>query len=50
VVPPARMTDGLTVSFTPWDSSAPGNPADPVDRAVLATRTAVFALHGLDPA
>ncbi len=46
VSPPLRMTDGLTVAFEPWDG---GNPDDPLDRAVLATRAAVFALHGLDP-
>ena len=25
------------------------DPDDPVDRAILATRQAVFPLHGLDP-
>ena len=33
-----------------WRSWALGvDPGDPVDRAVLATRQAVFPLHGLDP-
>jgi acetoin utilization protein AcuC len=35
-----------TVPHRPWD---PGEPADAVDRAVLATRRAVFPLLGLDP-
>lgn len=44
---PRRMTDGADASFTPWSSGF--DPANPVDRAVLATRTAVFPSHGLDP-
>jgi acetoin utilization protein AcuC len=44
---PARFTDGRDASFTPW--SRGHDPADPVDRAVMATRRAVFPLHGLDP-
>jgi len=43
---PLRMTDGAPASFEPW---APGTEPDAVDRAILATRTAVFPLHGLDP-
>ena len=39
--------DGRDASFTPW--SRGHDPADPVDRAVMATRRAVFPLHGLDP-
>ncbi|MGN6245939.1 MAG: acetoin utilization protein AcuC [Motilibacteraceae bacterium] len=44
---PARMTDGRDGSYTPWSRGF--DPADHVDRAVLATRRAVFPLHGLDP-
>jgi acetoin utilization protein AcuC len=42
---PPSMTDGADPSFTPW-----GGPTDdPVDVSILATRRAVFPLHGLDP-
>lgn len=42
---PPSMTDGAGPSFTPW-----GGPTDdPVDLSILATRRAVFPLHGLDP-
>ncbi len=44
---PARMTDGVDAEFRPW--SAGYDPADDVDRAVRATRAAVFPLLGLDP-
>jgi acetoin utilization protein AcuC len=45
--PPDVMTDGVDPSYRPW---APGVDApDPLDRAVLATRHAVFPLLGLDP-
>jgi acetoin utilization protein AcuC len=44
---PARFTDGREPDFTPW--SRGHDPADPVDRAIMATRRAVFPLHGLDP-
>ena len=44
---PGRFTDGRDGSYTPW--SRGHDPADPVDRAVMATRRAVFPLHGLDP-
>lgn len=43
---PARMTDGCDAAFTDW--SAGYDPADPVDRAVMATRRAVFPALGLD--
>ena len=43
---PLRMTDEADVAYRPWQ---PTDDADPVDRAVLATRRAVFPLHGLDP-
>ncbi|WP_459645118.1 acetoin utilization protein AcuC [Kineococcus sp. NUM-3379] len=45
-VPPLRMTDGAAATWEPWDSGF--DPDDAVDRAVLATRQAVFPLHGLD--
>jgi acetoin utilization protein AcuC len=44
---PARMTDGRDCSYRPWASGH--DPQDAVDRAVMATRKAVFPLHGLDP-
>jgi acetoin utilization protein AcuC len=43
--PPLRMTDGAAAEFLPW-----GVGANDVDSAVRATRAAVFAHHGLDPA
>ncbi|GAA4948720.1 acetoin utilization protein AcuC [Actinoplanes utahensis] len=42
---PETMTDGTEPPVESW----PGTSDDPVDRAILATRTAVFPLHGLDP-
>ncbi|MBD8061720.1 acetoin utilization protein AcuC [Oceanitalea stevensii] len=47
VEPPERMTDDVDAAYRPW--SAGYNPDDAVDRAVMATRGAVFPLHGLDP-
>jgi acetoin utilization protein AcuC len=44
---PERMTDGADASWQPWEAGC--DPADPLDRAVLATRQAVFPHHGLDP-
>jgi len=44
---PIRMTDGQDASFRPWSSGY--DPADRLDQAVLATRTAVFPTHGIDP-
>jgi acetoin utilization protein AcuC len=44
--PPPTMTDGTSAAWQPWH---PGDDASGVDRAVLATRRAVFPLHGLDP-
>ncbi|QCB92821.1 acetoin utilization protein AcuC [Cellulomonas shaoxiangyii] len=41
------MTDGAVVEARPW--SAGYDPADDVDRAVRATRAAVFPSLGLDP-
>jgi acetoin utilization protein AcuC len=43
---PLRMTDDADVSFQPWQ---PDGAADATDRAIMATRRAVFPLHGLDP-
>jgi acetoin utilization protein AcuC len=44
---PARMTDGADAEHRSWSTGY--DPADPVDRAILATRKALFPLHGLDP-
>jgi acetoin utilization protein AcuC len=46
---PHVMTDGVDPTYRPW---TPGEVADPdaVDRAIVATRQAVFPLLGLDPA
>jgi acetoin utilization protein AcuC len=44
---PETMTDGAAASFAPFSSGY--DPADAVDRAIMATRNAVFPLHGLLP-
>ena len=44
---PRRMTDGRDVWWRSWEVGY--DPEDAVDRAVMATRKAVFPLHGLDP-
>jgi acetoin utilization protein AcuC len=44
---PELMTDGASAVFASFESGY--DPADPVDRAIMATRTAVFPLHGLFP-
>ena len=41
------MTEGARGQFTDFDTGH--NPADPVDQAIMATRKAVFPLHGLMP-
>lgn len=46
-IPPLSMTDGRHPEWR--DFSEGYDPADAVDRAVIATRKAVFPLHGLDP-
>lgn len=46
-VAPMRMTDGGDGEYRSWATGY--DPADAIDRAVLATRRAVFPLHGLDP-
>ena len=44
---PTSLTDGGEPVFAPWQ---PGTGEDELlDRAVLATRRAIFPLHGLDP-
>ncbi|AYY14816.1 acetoin utilization protein AcuC [Actinobacteria bacterium YIM 96077] len=47
VVAPSRMTDGAKGTYTAWEQGF--DPADAVDQAIRATRSAVFPLHGLDP-
>jgi len=44
---PLSMTDGRNPEFR--DISDGYDPADPVDRAIMATRNAIFPLRGLDP-
>ena len=44
---PQRMTDGRELWFRSWATGH--DPEDPVDRTVMATRKAIFPLHGLDP-
>ncbi|MEV6631257.1 acetoin utilization protein AcuC [Actinoplanes sp. NPDC051470] len=41
---PDDLTDSVEITSKKWEPTA-----DPVDKAVLATRMAVFPLHGLDP-
>jgi acetoin utilization protein AcuC len=43
---PTMMTDGCEPDWTPWQ---PDGAINTLDRAVLATRRAVFPLVGLDP-
>jgi acetoin utilization protein AcuC len=45
---PKRLTDGTTPTYQEWDAGE-GDPDDPVDRAIAATRRAVFPEQGLDP-
>jgi acetoin utilization protein AcuC len=44
---PLRMTDGVVPEWRGWEAGY--DPADAVDRAILATRRAVFPSHGLLP-
>jgi acetoin utilization protein AcuC len=44
---PERMTDGAEAVFIPFSSGY--DPAEAVDRAIMATRTEVFPAHGLLP-
>jgi acetoin utilization protein AcuC len=43
---PSTMGDGGATDYTPW---VPGESPDGVDRAIMATRRAVFPSFGLDP-
>jgi acetoin utilization protein AcuC len=45
--PPETMTDGASAEFISFPSGS--DSGDPVDRAIQATRTAVFPAHGLNP-
>ncbi len=42
---PLTMTDGAPARYVPFSSGL--DPSDPVDRAIMRTRGAVFASHGL---
>ena len=44
---PETMTEGGRVTFASYDDGH--DPADPLDQAIRATRSAVFPLHGLMP-
>jgi acetoin utilization protein AcuC len=44
---PLSMTDGASASYVSFASGM--DPGDPVDRAIMRTRSAVFASHGLLP-
>lgn len=44
---PLLMTDGRVPDYAPFEDGF--DPADAVDRAIQATRRAVFPCHGLDP-
>jgi acetoin utilization protein AcuC len=49
-VPPTRMTElDPPVQGIAWPGWEPGEAATPLDRAIVATRRAVYPLHGLDP-
>jgi acetoin utilization protein AcuC len=44
---PEHMTEGASAGFEPFESGY--DPGRPVDQAIMATREAVFPLHGLMP-
>ena len=44
---PERMSDDALTDYVPVESGF--DPADPVDRSIMATRRAVFPFHGLMP-
>jgi len=44
---PERMTEGEPAVFKPFESGH--DPGHPADQAIIATRNAVFPLHGLSP-
>ena len=45
---PGLFGDEVRLDYRAWDAGY-GDPYDPLDQAVAATRTAVLPLHGLDP-
>ncbi len=45
--PPHRLTDGRTPAYRDWSEGY--DPETWLDRAIMATRSEVFPLHGLDP-
>ena len=47
VVAPMRLTDGRTPAYRDWSEGY--DPETWLDRAINATRTEIFPLHGLDP-
>jgi acetoin utilization protein AcuC len=47
VTAPEQMTEGTAAVFRPFGSGC--DPGHPADRAIMATRTAVFPFHGLMP-
>ncbi len=55
--PESTMGDGGDLAYVPWDGDTGAPPPDGIsenaqrqtDKAILATRRAVFPLHGLDP-
>ena len=44
---PELMTEGAEAAYASFESGY--DPAEPIDQAILATRTAVFPDHGLSP-
>jgi len=44
---PEQMTDGAPAKFVPFEAGY--DPGDPTDQTIMATREAVFPLHGLMP-
>ncbi len=44
---PEHMTDGAPAVFQPFESGH--DPGRPIDQAIIATRNAIFPLHGLTP-
>ena len=47
LIAPEQMTEGAPAVFEPFESGY--DPGHPVDQAIMATRDAVFPLHGLMP-
>jgi acetoin utilization protein AcuC len=45
--PPETMTEDASGKFSRFETGY--DPADPIDQAIMATRNAVFPLHGLQP-